>query len=109
MVGGRDQLNNLLVNARQYVPADEVETMNELLANPRTAKMAVRQIQEYQRQATGSTNSRPLASGNTPSSAAEGIANQRELWKVNRAAAKGDKNAQERLLAFMRNGRQFSG
>ena len=38
---------------------------------------------------------------------AQPIANQQELWKVNNAAARGDKNAQARLLRFMKNNRRF--
>lgn len=108
MVGGEEQLNNLLVNARQYVPANRIEPLNALLANPDYADIAVREIQRYQQEKLGSANTRPLASGTAPSGSAEPIRNQAELWEVNEQAMRGDKQAQARLLAFRENGRRFS-
>lgn len=101
IAGGEQQLNNLLATARTFVPKDELDGLNAMLADPKQYKIALRVIMEHHRQSVGAGKSRPLVQGDARGSDAPLRRGTREYYDAIRAAGRGDQVAKQRLAQLV--------
>lgn len=98
ILGGEDQLKSLLNAASTFVPPDELPAMNRLLADPKTAKSAIRVLQQMHADSVGAGKSKPLIGGSTM----PGGGPARSMDEYNAliaAVARGDQGARARIMA----------
>lgn len=88
IVGGEEQLQNLLAQAKEFVPAHEIGGLNKQLNDPVTYKGALHVIMDYQKQAQNTTGSRPIIGGGGPTPATAGYATNAEWYEAAQARAK---------------------
>ena len=63
IVGTEEQLDSLLSQATGYVPADEMEDLNNRLRSPRTYRGALRDLMQFQKDGLGAGGANPLVPG----------------------------------------------
>jgi hypothetical protein len=99
IVGTDEQLSNLLANAAQFVPADELVDINDRLKNPKQFKGALRDVMAFQKQHMGTPNSQPLIDGQPGAATGGAITTRSDYFATVRKAAGGDKTSQAALMA----------
>lgn len=92
LVGGEDNLTELLKNARSFVPADEIEDVQQRLSDPKRFKGAIRDLKEFHAKAVGSDKAKPLAGGGGPGGQV-GAKDSVEFSRLMALASQGDANA----------------
>lgn len=98
IAGGEQQLQNLLAGARRFVPADEVDELNQMLANPRQYKMALKIIKQHHLAYVGADKSQTTIDadgGSTPDAPLK--RGSKEYYDAIKRAGRGDKAAQDKL------------
>src|SRR5690606_21001126 len=82
MVGGEEQLENMLETAEEYVPEDEIDDIRERLKSPKRFKGAMRDLMEHYNRHVGSEGSQPRVSdGQAPRDGGAGYTTQAEYFK----------------------------
>jgi hypothetical protein len=92
------KLQNLLVNAPSFIPADELDDVKARLLNPKQYKGALRDLLVFQSQANQSDGSNPLLSGGTAPPTTGAVSDIKEYGKLLGRAGLGDKQAQAELI-----------
>lgn len=98
IAGGEQQLQNLLAGARRFVPADEVDGLNEMLGDPSKYKIALRVIKEHHRAYVGAGKSQQTIDsdgGSTPDAPLK--RGSKAYYDAIKRAGRGDKAAQDQL------------
>lgn len=63
IAGGAEQLDQLLSSASEFVPADEIEDLDQRLRSPKHFKGAMRDLVAFHRDAVGAGKTNPIAMG----------------------------------------------
>lgn len=98
IAGGEQQLQNLLASARRFVPADEVDGLNEMLGDPKKYKFALQIIIQHQRNHLGAGKSQKTIDsdgGGTPDAPLK--RGSKAYYDAIKRAGRGDKAAQAQL------------
>lgn len=95
VVGGKDQLDMLIrVEAPKFVPKDQVEAFDKMLANPKTRVAAVRTLSVMHGEAVAGGKANKIVGGNTGGGSVDGIPRtQQEMAKLMREVQNGDQNS----------------
>lgn len=99
MVGGPEQLNNLLTSAKDFLAPEEVAAVNARLADPSTVRQEVAALQARYQKHIGAGNSAPMVNGGTPQINPLAATSLREFNELAKAARNGDMNARRRMAA----------
>ena len=99
VVGGKTQFESLLRQAAMFVPESEQKGINAMLANPSTAKAAVRVLMQMHAEAAGAGKAKPLIGGSAAPSVGGGARSMEDYQSLMAAAARGDKSARSRIMA----------
>lgn len=99
MVGGDDALDNLLANARQFTPADEIDDIRERLAKKGGFKGAIRDLMEHHKNAVGAGKAEPLIKGTPAPAGNTGATKPAEFADLMRRASAGDAAAIAKIHA----------
>lgn len=99
MVGGPDQLNNLLTSAKDFLAPEEVEAVNARLANPATVRQEVAALQARYQKHIGSERSTPIINAGNPTINPLAASSLKEFNQLAAQARTGNAEARRRMLA----------
>lgn len=99
MVGGPDQLNNLLSSAKQFLAPEEIDAVNARLANPVTVRQEVAALQARYQTHIGAGRSAPIVNAGTPTINPLAASSLKEFNQLAAQARAGNAEARRRMLA----------